>query len=50
MTTYNILAQFAQTGGLLYFVLLFAVIVVYALRPRNRARFDAAARIPLSKD
>ncbi|HEX2724408.1 MAG TPA: cbb3-type cytochrome c oxidase subunit 3 [Beijerinckiaceae bacterium] len=50
MSTYNFLAQFAQTGGLLYFVLIFAAVVVYALRPRNRARFDAAARIPLSKD
>ena len=50
MSTYTILAQFAQTGGLVYFVLLFAAVVVYALRPRNRARFDEAARIPLSKD
>ena len=50
MTTYSILAQFAQTGGLVYFVLLFVGVMVYALRPRNRARFDEAARIPLRKD
>jgi cytochrome c oxidase cbb3-type subunit IV len=50
MSTYSILAQFAQTGGLVYFVLIFAAVVVYALRPRNRARFEAAARIPLNKD
>jgi cytochrome c oxidase cbb3-type subunit 4 len=50
MSTYTFLAQFAQTGGLVYFLLLFAAVVVYALRPRNRARFDEAARIPLSKD
>ena len=50
MSTYDFLAQFAQTRGLVYFVLLFAAVLVYALRPRNRARFDAAARIPMNKD
>jgi cytochrome c oxidase cbb3-type subunit 4 len=48
--TYEILAAFAQTGGLLYFVALFAGIVVYAFWPRNRPRFDEAARMPLSED
>jgi cytochrome c oxidase cbb3-type subunit IV len=48
--TYSILAQFAQTGGLVYFVLLFLAVVAYALRPRNRVRFEEAARIPLNKD
>jgi cytochrome c oxidase cbb3-type subunit 4 len=48
--TYQTLAAFAQTGGLLYFVLLFAAAVLYAFWPRNRARFDAAARMPLSED
>ena len=48
--TYQILAGFAQTGGLLYFVALFVAIALYALWPRNRSRFDEAARIPLSED
>lgn len=32
------------------FVALFVAIVFYALRPRNKARFDAAARMPLRED
>jgi len=48
--TYQILAGFAQTGGLLYFVALFLAVALYAFWPRNRARFDEAARMPLSED
>lgn len=48
--TYQTLAAFAQTGGLVYFVILFAAAAAYAFWPRNRARFDAAARMPLSED
>lgn len=48
--TYTTLAQFAQTGGLVYFVLTFLAVVAYALWPRNRSRFDEAARIPLNED
>lgn len=50
METYQWLAAFAQTGGLVYFVLIFTGVVVYALWPRNRQRFDAAARIPFRED
>ena len=32
------------------FVGIFIAIVVYALRPRNKALFDAAARMPLRED
>jgi cytochrome c oxidase cbb3-type subunit 4 len=48
--TYQTLAAFAQTGGLLYFVGMFAAVVTYAFWPRNRTRFDAAAQMPLSED
>ncbi|GJE36778.1 hypothetical protein KHHGKMAE_0830 [Methylobacterium persicinum] len=48
--TYESAAAFAQTGGLLYFVVLFAAVVLYAFRPRHRARFDAAAHLPLIED
>ncbi|HVL73563.1 MAG TPA: cbb3-type cytochrome c oxidase subunit 3 [Beijerinckiaceae bacterium] len=48
--SYQALSQFAQTGGLVYFALMFAAVVAYALWPRNRARFDRAARMPLSED
>jgi len=47
---YQTLAQFAQTGGLIFFVVLFAVVVAYALWPRNREKFRDAARIPLKED
>ncbi|MEM8877536.1 MAG: cbb3-type cytochrome c oxidase subunit 3 [Pseudomonadota bacterium] len=50
METYNTLAQFAQTWGLLYFVLLFAGIVAYALWPSNAKRFKDASQIPLDED
>lgn len=50
MSTYATLAGFAQTAGLLYFVAMFLAVVVYAFWPRNRARFDDAAQIPLRED
>ena len=48
--TYQTLSHFAQTGGVLYFFALFSAVLVYALWPSNRTRFDAAARLPLSED
>ena len=48
--TYKMLANFAQTWGLLYFVLVFAAVVAYALWPSNQARFEDAARLPLRED
>lgn len=50
MTTYQMLAGFAQTWGLLYFVGIFIVILVYALAPSRRKGFEEAARIPLRED
>ena len=47
---YEILSKFAQTWGLGFFVLMFAVAVAYALWPRNAKRFDDAAQIPLRED
>lgn len=32
------------------FVAIFIAIVFYALRPRNKAVFDAAAKMPLQED
>ncbi len=48
--TYKAFAEFAQTWGLLYFVLIFLGVLVYALNPKRRKQFDEAARIPLEKD
>tara|TARA_R110002072_G_scaffold44289_12_gene124029 strand:- start:2332 stop:2526 length:195 start_codon:yes stop_codon:yes gene_type:complete len=44
------LSQFAQTGGMVIFVGIFAVVLIYALWPRNQAKFDHAARMPLEGD
>jgi len=40
---YEALSSFAQTGGLIYFVLMFAGAIAYALWPRNQETFDRAA-------
>lgn len=44
------LTHFAQTGGMLIFVGIFALVLAYALWPRNQAKFDRAARMPLDGD
>lgn len=48
--TYETLASFAQTWGLVIFVALFGMVLFYALKPSNQKQFDEAARIPLEKD
>jgi cytochrome c oxidase cbb3-type subunit IV len=48
--TYKLLANFAQTWGLLYFVTVFSIVVAWALWPSNKQRFDDAARMPLRED
>ena len=50
MSTYLALSEFAQTWGLVYFVVLFLAVLAYALWPSNGRSFDAAARIPLRED
>ncbi len=50
MFEYVELANFAQTWGLLYFLSVFLGILVYAMWPKNKQRFDDAARIPLQED
>ena len=48
--TYRALAEFAQTWGLVYFVGVFVVVLIYALWPSRQRRFDEDARIPLRED
>ena len=48
--TYETVSRFAQQGGSIYFSLLFVAAMIYALWPRNRSRFDAAARMPLDDE
>ena len=48
--TYRAAAEFAQTWGLAYFVIVFLAVLVYALWPSRKEQFDRAARIPLRED
>jgi len=47
--SYESVSHFAQTWGLLLFVALFVIALAYALWPRNRGKFDRAARTPLEE-
>ncbi len=48
--TYTFLAHLAQSAGLIYFMSVFLAICAYAFWPRNKARFEEAAAIPLKED
>ncbi len=48
--SYSDLAGLTQTASLILFVSLFALILAYALWPRNDKVFDRAAHIPLHDD
>ena len=48
--TYRMIAEFAQTWGLVYFVGIFIAVLVYALWPSRKQQFDDAARMPLRED
>jgi cytochrome c oxidase cbb3-type subunit IV len=48
--TYKVLAEFAQTWGLAYFVTVFLSVLLYALWPANKSRFEEAGRMPLQED
>jgi len=47
---YEEVRMLSATYGLILFVAMFAAVLVYALRPRNRQKFDDAAHIPLRED
>ncbi len=47
---YEILASFAQTGGLLFFMTLFGLVLFYALRPGAQSEFTKASQQPLNDD
>ncbi len=47
---YQDVSVFAQTWGLVYLIVLFVGMLVYALRPGAKKKFDDAAQIPLRED
>ena len=48
--TYEMLAEFAQTWGLVYFLAVFVGTLVYAFWPSLKGQFDESARLPLRED
>ncbi len=48
--TYQFFAELAQTGGLIYFFMLFVAVLIYALWPSRQKQFDESARMPLRED
>jgi cytochrome c oxidase cbb3-type subunit IV len=47
---YEALASFAQTWGLIGFVIFFLGVIAYAVWPKNRDKFNAAARSVLDEN
>jgi len=47
---YEDVLAFAQSWGSIYFTILFAIVVAYALWPANKSRFREASMIPLNED
>jgi cytochrome c oxidase cbb3-type subunit 4 len=47
---YHTVSAFAKSWGLVYLMAVFIGVCVYAFWPRNQAKFDRAARMPLDKD
>jgi cytochrome c oxidase cbb3-type subunit IV len=47
---YEDMREFAAGFGLIYLIVLFAGVLVYALWPGNKRTFDRAAKLPLQED
>ncbi|NOT42844.1 MAG: cbb3-type cytochrome c oxidase subunit 3 [Alphaproteobacteria bacterium] len=47
---YHAFAEFARSWGVVYLMVLFLAGCAYAFWPRNQAKFDRAARMPLDED
>jgi len=50
LTVQNLASDLVVTWWTPVFVIVFAAIVTYVLWPRNKAMFDAAARMPLREE
>ena len=48
--TYEQVASISQVVALLFFIALFAAVVISACWPGNKKRFDEAAKLPLEND
>ena len=48
--TFESVSVFSQTWGLAYLIVLFLGVLIYALRPSARKKFDDAASIPFKEN
>jgi len=48
--TYETVLNFSQTWGVIYFMAVFVGVLIYALRPSARKKFEQAAHLPLEED
>ncbi len=48
--TFDQVQDFVHSCGLVYFTVMFLVALAYAYWPKNKARFQDAARIPLEDE
>ena len=48
--TYETVSRAVQQGGTVYFAILFIAVCVYAFWPKNKAKFEKAARAPLDAE
>lgn len=48
--TYETVVQLTYSATLFLFGAIFAVVVLYAYWPGNKAKFERAARVPLERD
>ena len=48
--TYDQVASISQIVALLFFIGLFAAVLIYAFWPGNKKAFDEAAKLPLEDD
>jgi cytochrome c oxidase cbb3-type subunit 4 len=48
--TYEQVASITQVIALIFFIVLFAGVLIYAFWPGNKKRFEQAAKLPLEPD
>ncbi len=48
--TYDEVQEFVHSWGLVYFTLMFLAAAIYAYWPKNKKRFQDAARIPFEEE
>lgn len=48
--TYNAVAEFAQSWGLLYFFIAFVAVVIWVMWPSRKRKYEDASKIPFRED